>query len=110
MPAVTPGVVVDADLLKHVPSQTRQQFGVTLGHFQAYKHQLANMAVEVEPLRGLYWYAAHAFDHVEDESERTAAIAKAHVTDVAMQAARDTVEQHGRYSARTTGRRLRTAG
>ena len=76
-------------------AKTRQQFGVTLGHFQAYKHQLANMAVEVEPLRGLYWYAAHAFDHVEDESERTAAIAKAHITDVAMQAARDTVEQHG---------------
>ena len=75
--------------------KTREQFGVTLGHFQAYKHQLANIAVEVEPMRGLYWYAAHAYDHVQDESERTAAVAKAHVTDVAMQAARDSVEGHG---------------
>ncbi|MGB0515141.1 MAG: acyl-CoA dehydrogenase family protein, partial [Wenzhouxiangellaceae bacterium] len=44
--------------------RTREQFGVTIGHFQALKHQLANMAVEVEPARALYWYAGHAFDHV----------------------------------------------
>jgi alkylation response protein AidB-like acyl-CoA dehydrogenase len=76
-------------------AKTREQFGVTIGHFQALKHQLANMAVEVEPARGLYWYAAHAFDHIRDESEREAAIAKAHITDVFMQTARDTVEAHG---------------
>jgi alkylation response protein AidB-like acyl-CoA dehydrogenase len=78
-------------------AKTREQFGVTIGHFQALKHQLANLAVEVEPARALYWYAAHAFDHVPDESPRTAALAKAHVTDRFMQAARDTVEVHGGY-------------
>jgi alkylation response protein AidB-like acyl-CoA dehydrogenase len=76
-------------------AKTREQFGVTIGHFQALKHQLANMAVEVEPSRGLYWYAAHALDHVHDESERTAAVAKAHITDRYMQVARDAVEAHG---------------
>ncbi len=76
-------------------AKMREQFGVTIGHFQALKHQLANMATEVEPGRGLFWYAAHAFDHVPDESERTAAIAKAHLTDVFMQGARDAVEAHG---------------
>jgi alkylation response protein AidB-like acyl-CoA dehydrogenase len=76
-------------------AKTREQFGVTIGHFQALKHQLANMAVEVEPARGLYWYAAHAFDNLADESERSAAIAKAHITDRFMQTARDTVEAHG---------------
>jgi alkylation response protein AidB-like acyl-CoA dehydrogenase len=76
-------------------AKTREQFGVTIGHFQALKHQLANMAVEVEPARGLYWYAAHAMDHVHDESERTAAVAKAHITDRYMQVARDAVEAHG---------------
>ncbi len=76
-------------------AKTREQFGVTIGHFQALKHQLANMAVEVEPSRGLYWYAAHAMDHVQDESERTAAVAKAHITDRYMQVARDAVEAHG---------------
>jgi alkylation response protein AidB-like acyl-CoA dehydrogenase len=76
-------------------AKNREQFGVTIGHFQALKHQLANMAVEVEPSRGLYWYAAHAMDHVHDESERTAAVAKAHITDRYMQVARDAVEAHG---------------
>jgi alkylation response protein AidB-like acyl-CoA dehydrogenase len=76
-------------------ANTREQFGLTIGHFQALKHQLANMAVEVEPSRGLYWYAAHAFDHIREESEREAALAKAHVTDIFMQTARDTVEAHG---------------
>jgi alkylation response protein AidB-like acyl-CoA dehydrogenase len=76
-------------------AKTREQFGVTIGHFQALKHQLANMAVEVEPSRGLYWYAAHAMDHLQDESERTAAVAKAHITDRYMQVARDAVEAHG---------------
>ncbi len=76
-------------------SKTREQFGVKIAHFQALKHQLANMAVEVEPSRGLYWYAAHAADHVADEAERSAALAKSHVTDRFMQVARDTVEAHG---------------
>jgi alkylation response protein AidB-like acyl-CoA dehydrogenase len=76
-------------------AKVREQFGVTIGHFQALKHQLANMAVEMEPARALYWYAAHAFDRIPEESERAAAIAKAHITDNAMKVARDAVEAHG---------------
>ncbi len=76
-------------------AKTREQFGVTIGHFQALKHQLADMAVEVEPARALFWYAAHAFDHIPQEAERSAALAKAHITDRAMQVARDAVEAHG---------------
>ncbi len=76
-------------------AKTREQFGVTIGHFQALKHQLATMAVELEPSRGLFWYAAHAFDHIPEESERAAALAKAHISDRVMQIARDAVEAHG---------------
>jgi len=76
-------------------SKSREQFGVPIAHFQSLKHQLADMAVDVEPARALYWYAAHAFDHIPDESERSAAVAKAHLTDRYMQVARDTVEAHG---------------
>jgi alkylation response protein AidB-like acyl-CoA dehydrogenase len=74
---------------------TRQQFGQPLAQFQAVKHQLANMALDVDPTRGLWWYAAHAFDHVPAEASRAAALAKAHVTDRAQQVARDAVEAHG---------------
>ena len=76
-------------------SNTREQFGVTLGHFQAIKHQLANMAIKVDPMRFMVWYSAHAFDHFPDESERSGALTKAHATSVFMQPARDTLEAHG---------------
>jgi alkylation response protein AidB-like acyl-CoA dehydrogenase len=76
-------------------AKTREQFGVTIAHFQAIKHQLANMALDVEPARALYWYAAHAFDHARDEAPRMAALAKAHLTDRFLQVARDAVETHG---------------
>ncbi|MDJ0785718.1 MAG: acyl-CoA dehydrogenase family protein [Myxococcota bacterium] len=76
-------------------AKTREQFGVKIGSFQALKHQLADMAVEVEPCRGLVWYAAHAMDHVPEEAAHAAAVAKAHLTDRFMQVGRDTVEAHG---------------
>jgi alkylation response protein AidB-like acyl-CoA dehydrogenase len=76
-------------------AKTREQFGVPIGHFQALKHQLANMALEVEPSRALYWFAAHAFDRLPDQAERAAALAKAHLSEAYMQVARDAVEAHG---------------
>ena len=76
-------------------AKTREQFGVTIGHFQALKHQLADMAIEIDPSRALYWYAAHAFDHIPADRARSAALAKAHITDRAMQIGRDSVEAHG---------------
>lgn len=76
-------------------AKTREQFGGPIGRFQGLKHQLANMAVEVEPARGLYWYAAHAFDKGEADASRTAALAKAHLGDVFMQTARAAIEAHG---------------
>ena len=76
-------------------AKTREQFGVTIGHFQAIKHRLATMSVEVEPSRALFWYAAHAWDAVPADRERAASLAKAHITDRFMQTARDAVEIHG---------------
>jgi alkylation response protein AidB-like acyl-CoA dehydrogenase len=75
--------------------QTRQQFGQTLAQFQAVKHQLANMALDVDPTRGLWWYAAPAFDHLPADAPRAAALAKAHITELAQQVARDALEAHG---------------
>jgi alkylation response protein AidB-like acyl-CoA dehydrogenase len=73
----------------------REQFGTKLVQFQAIKHQLANIALEVEPCRALYWYAAHAFDHRRDECSASAALAKAHICDRFLQASRDCIELHG---------------
>ena len=76
-------------------AKTREQFDRPIGAFQALKHQLANMALEIEPARAMYWYAAYTQDHAPAEAARSAALAKAHLTDVFAQAARDAVEAHG---------------
>lgn len=76
-------------------AKTREQFGRVIGQFQALRHQLANMAVDIEASRGLYWYAAHAQDIRADDRRRVAALAKAHLADVFMQSARAAIEAHG---------------
>ncbi len=76
-------------------AKTREQFGTIIGQFQSVKHELARLATDIEPTRALFWYAAHAFDHLQDKSERAAALAKAHITDRAMLTARSSVELHG---------------
>jgi len=76
-------------------AKEREQFGVKIASFQALRHQLANMAIETEPMRGLYWYAAHAFDHIPERAPYAAALAKAHLADRYQQVARDCVEAHG---------------
>lgn len=78
------------DYVKH-----RIQFGEPVGKFQAVKHQLANVCLDIEPCRPLLWYAAHAWDTGRPDGPRAAAMLKAHVTDVAVKSARMTVELHG---------------
>jgi alkylation response protein AidB-like acyl-CoA dehydrogenase len=73
----------------------RHQFGFPIAQFQAVKHQLADMATSIEPTRALLWYAAHALDHLPEESPRWAAMAKSHITDRATDVARAAVELHG---------------
>jgi alkylation response protein AidB-like acyl-CoA dehydrogenase len=74
---------------------TREQFGQVIGAFQAVKHQLANLAADLEPSLALVWYAAHAFDRIKDQSTRHAALVKAHMGDLFERVARDTTELHG---------------
>ena len=76
-------------------AKLRRQFGVPIGQFQALKHQLAEMAVDIEPARALYWYAAHAWDRLPEKSARSAAQAKAHLADRYVHVARRAVEAHG---------------
>lgn len=76
-------------------AKTREQFGVPIGSFQALKHQIADVAIDLQPSKGLYWYAAHAFDHEPDKAAKFAALSKAHITDAAVNAGRWAVEIHG---------------
>jgi alkylation response protein AidB-like acyl-CoA dehydrogenase len=73
----------------------REQFGKPIGAFQAVKHQLADMATELEPALSLVWYSAHAFDRIRDQSSRHAAIVKAHLSDIYDHITRAATELHG---------------
>jgi len=74
---------------------TREQFGQQIGAFQGVKHQLADLACDLAPSLSLCWYAAHAFDHIRDQAERHAAIAKAHMSDLYDTVTRYAIELHG---------------
>ena len=74
---------------------TREQFGQPIGGFQGVKHQLADLATDLDPALSLWWYAAHAHDRIRDRAARHAAIAKAHLTDLFDRVARVTTELHG---------------
>lgn len=76
-------------------AKLREQFGRPIGAFQAMKHQLADMALAVEPNIGLYWYAAHVFDTDPPAASEAAALAKAHLCEVYPQVARRMIEAHG---------------
>ncbi|HUO11239.1 MAG TPA: acyl-CoA dehydrogenase family protein, partial [Caulobacteraceae bacterium] len=76
-------------------AKSREQFGVVIGQFQALKHQLANMALEVEPARALVWYAAYALDQRLPDASRAAAHAKAHLADRFTSVTRAATQAHG---------------
>ncbi|MDB5428900.1 MAG: acyl-CoA dehydrogenase [Caulobacter sp.] len=76
-------------------AKTREQFGRPIGAFQGLKHQLANMALDVEPCRAMVWHAAHAWDRRMADAPRTAALTNAHVTEVAVKSIRAAIEAHG---------------
>ncbi|MBQ0771086.1 MAG: hypothetical protein KBT59_04505 [Sphingomonadales bacterium] len=76
-------------------AKDREQFGQPVGQFQALKHQLAQMALDVEPARAQLWYAAYAHDAELDDAPRAAAMAKAHLCDVYVRSARAAVAAHG---------------
>lgn len=76
-------------------AKVREQYGQIIAGFQGLRYQLVAMAMRTEPTRGLYWFAAHAWDALPDKARHAAAVAKAHVTDTYLQVTRDTVEAHG---------------
>jgi len=76
-------------------AKTREQFGQSIAQFQAVKHQIARLGLEIEPTRALWWHAAYAVDHLPDHAERLPALAKSHVGDRAAALARMAVELHG---------------
>ncbi|WP_406852913.1 acyl-CoA dehydrogenase family protein [Brevundimonas sp. BH3] len=76
-------------------SKERVQFGRQIGSFQAYKHRLADMMIEIEQARSAVYWAACAADEESDEAELAMHAAKAFATDTYFRCAGDMIQLHG---------------
>jgi alkylation response protein AidB-like acyl-CoA dehydrogenase len=77
-------------------ARTRQQFGQSIGKFQAIAHRIANMNVQLEAARLLTYRAAWLLDHAKNVSLE-ASMAKLFVGESFIQTALDTVHILGGY-------------
>lgn len=73
----------------------RHQFGRPVGSFQAVKHRLADLWVDVTQARAVARYAAATAGGAGREAEIAAAVAQAHCGPVAVHAAEECVQLHG---------------
>ncbi len=73
----------------------RTQFGRPIGSFQAVKHKLANVLLEVEAARSAAWYGLWAADSQPDQLPVVTSIAKATCTAAAYLATAENIQVHG---------------
>jgi alkylation response protein AidB-like acyl-CoA dehydrogenase len=72
----------------------REQFGQTIGEFQAVQHTIAEMAVKVENAKRLTYDAAARVDRGEKPT-KLASMAKLYASEVAEEVASDAIQLHG---------------
>jgi alkylation response protein AidB-like acyl-CoA dehydrogenase len=73
----------------------RKQFGRAVGSFQALKHRLADLWLDVSSAGATARYAADTYARGDAETPIAAAVAQAYCSDVAVHAAEECIQQHG---------------
>lgn len=76
-------------------AKDRVQFGRPIGSFQAYKHRLADMMVEIEQARSAVYWAACALDEGTDEAQLALHSAKSFCADTFFMCAANMIQLHG---------------
>jgi alkylation response protein AidB-like acyl-CoA dehydrogenase len=76
-------------------AKERVQFGRPIGSFQAYKHRLADMMIEIEQARSAVYWAACAVDEGAAEASLALHAAKSFATDTFFRCAGDMIQLHG---------------
>ena len=74
---------------------TRVQFDRPLGFFQAVKHPLVNVMIDIDQAKSLTYNAACAYAEEPEQAERCARMAKAAASDMAIFSASRAVQFHG---------------
>ena len=73
----------------------REQFGGPIGRFQAVKHPIVDMKMELESARSLSYYAAWALENDAEDKEAAIYSARSFATKAFIQAASDAIQLHG---------------
>jgi alkylation response protein AidB-like acyl-CoA dehydrogenase len=76
-------------------AKERVQFGRAIGSFQAYKHRLADMMIEIEQARSAVYWAACAFAEGSDEAAMALHAAKSFCADTFFMCASNMIQLHG---------------
>jgi alkylation response protein AidB-like acyl-CoA dehydrogenase len=76
-------------------AKQRKQFGRAIGSYQAIKHRLADLWIEVNAAAAAARYAADTCARRDDEAAIAAAVAQAYCSGVAVHAAEECVQLHG---------------
>ncbi|MBV1906969.1 MAG: acyl-CoA dehydrogenase family protein [Pseudomonadales bacterium] len=76
-------------------ANTRVQFDRQLGFFQAVKHPLVNVMLDLDRAKSLTYHAACTFDEEPDGAELAARMAKSAASDVAAFSASRAIQFHG---------------
>jgi alkylation response protein AidB-like acyl-CoA dehydrogenase len=76
-------------------AQKRVQFGRTIGSFQAIKHRLANLSIELEAMRAAAHYAALALGDGLDDAAEAVATAGSYVDDALAHLCGEALQLHG---------------
>jgi alkylation response protein AidB-like acyl-CoA dehydrogenase len=76
-------------------AKVRVQFERPIGFFQAVKHPIVNMMIEVDKTRSLVYNAACAYDTDPDDAHRCAYLAKSSASDTASFCSNRATQLHG---------------
>jgi alkylation response protein AidB-like acyl-CoA dehydrogenase len=76
-------------------AKSRLQFGRQIGSFQAIKHKLADMLVDVEHARSAAYHAVWALTDGSDDPALAVSIAQATASAALSRVAADTIQVHG---------------
>lgn len=74
---------------------TRYQFGHPIGRFQAIKHRIVDMKLDLESARSLTYYAAWAVENQAEDRVAAVASARSFVTEAAIRVASHNIQNHG---------------
>lgn len=76
-------------------AKVRTQFGAPIGSFQAVKHRLADMLMDVEAARSAAYYAVFAAAEDDEELLAATSLAKAFCSDAVVRVTNASVQLHG---------------